>query len=156
MIKIAIPGRKSLALAYLVLDVNGTLALDGQLLPDVAAQLGELRNQIEIRLLSADTYGTLAAVAADLQVPMQRLEPGDQAAQKAAVVETLGAGQVMAMGNGANDVGMLRQAALGVAVLGPEGLATECLTAAAIIVPNINVGLDLLLHPRRLAATLRI
>lgn len=156
MIQIAIPGRKSLALAYLVLDVNGTLALDGQLLPGVAAQLDELRNQIEIRLLSADTYGTLMAVATDLQVPVQRLEPGDQAAQKAAVVEALGAGQVMAVGNGANDVGMLRQAAIGVALLGPEGLATDCLTAADIIVPSINVGLDLLLHPRRLAATLRI
>jgi P-type E1-E2 ATPase len=156
MIQIVIPGREPLALAYLVLDVNGTLALDGQLLPGVAAQLGELRNQIAIRLLSADTYGTLAAVAMDLQVPMQRLEPEDQAAQKAAVVETLGAGQVVAIGNGANDMGMLRRAALGMAVLGPEALARDCLMAADVIVPSITVGLDLLLYPRRLAATLRI
>ena len=114
----------------------------------------QLRAEVEIHLLSADTYGTLADVAAQLHVPARRLGPGDQAAQKAAAVEALGAAQVAAIGNGANDAAMLRQAALGIAVLGPEGLATACLTAADVLVPDITAALDLLWQPRRLVATL--
>jgi soluble P-type ATPase len=70
-------------------------------------------------------------------------------------VDELGAEHVVAIGNGANDAAMLQQAVLGIAVLGGEGLATACLTAADIVVPSIESALDLLLYPRRLVATLR-
>jgi hypothetical protein len=50
---------------------------------------------------------------------------------------------------------MLERAALGIAVLGPEGLALSCLQAADVVVPDILAALDLLLFPRRLVATLR-
>ena len=35
MIKVSIPGFKSLSLKYLVLDYNGTIAIDGALVPGV-------------------------------------------------------------------------------------------------------------------------
>jgi soluble P-type ATPase len=70
-------------------------------------------------------------------------------------IEQLGAEHVVAIGNGANDAGMLSAAALGIAVLGAEGLAVEALLAAAVVVGCIEDGLDLLLHPQRLVATLR-
>jgi soluble P-type ATPase len=50
---------------------------------------------------------------------------------------------------------MLSSAALGIAVLGPEGLAVEALRAAHVVVARIEDALDLLLHPQRLVATLR-
>jgi soluble P-type ATPase len=50
---------------------------------------------------------------------------------------------------------MLRRAALGIAVLGSEGLAVDCLNAADIVAPDIGAAFDLLLRPRRLTATLR-
>lgn len=62
---------------------------------------------------------------------------------------------MVAVGNGANDARMLERAALGIAVLGPEGLALSCLQAADVVVPDILAALDLLLFPRRLVATLR-
>jgi soluble P-type ATPase len=92
------------------------------------------------------------------------LQSGDEATQKAALVDELDAERVIAIGNGANDARMLRQAALGtlalagsarVAVLGDEGLAAVCMTAADVVVPSIESALDLLLYPRRLVATLR-
>jgi len=49
----------------------------------------------------------------------------------------------------------LQRAALGIAVLGGEGLATVCLAAADVVVPSVESALDLLLYPRRLIATLR-
>ena len=42
MLNIEIPGREPLALRHLVLDYNGTIAVDGKLLPELAAPLGEL------------------------------------------------------------------------------------------------------------------
>jgi P-type E1-E2 ATPase len=155
MLEITIPSRGVLRLEYLLLDVNGTLALDGQLLPGVDERLAELSRLVEIRLVSANTHGTVETLAAGLKVKAQILTPGNEAAQKAAVVEELGAESVAAIGNGANDVAMLRQAALGIAVLGPEGLAAACLSTADIFAPNIQAALDMLRYPRRLMATLR-
>jgi len=58
-------------------------------------------------------------------------EPGhDEAAQKASFVRGLGSEGVCAVGNGANDAQMLREASLAIAVLGQEGPAVETLHAA--------------------------
>ncbi|MCS7061896.1 MAG: HAD hydrolase family protein [Anaerolineae bacterium] len=155
MVTIEIPGRETLVLQNLVLDMNGTLALDGRLLAGVAERIARLRESLAISLISADTHGGLEHNAAVLGVQAIRLKPGDEAQQKAAWVESLGAASVVAIGNGANDVEMLRTAALGIAVLGEEGLAAECLLAADVVVPSIVAALDLMLSPRRLIATLR-
>lgn len=156
MIEVDVPGRGSLRLAQLVLDVNGTLSRDGALLPGVPRRIAALRGLLEVRLLSADTFGRLDAIGTELGVVASRLRPGEpEAAQKAAVVRALGPATVVAVGNGANDAAMLREAALGIAVLGPEGLASEALAAAGVLAASIDDALDLLLHPRRLVATLR-
>ncbi len=53
MIKLEIPGEGELVLDHLVLDVNGTLAIDGQLLPDIADLLSSLRDHLTIHLLTS-------------------------------------------------------------------------------------------------------
>jgi P-type E1-E2 ATPase len=155
MLEINVPSRGLLRFEYLVLDVNGTIALDGRLISEAYERLERLSEALGVWLVSADTQGTLAQLAADLKAQTRLLQPGDEAAQKAALVDELGAEHVIALGNGANDAIMLRQAALGIAVLGGEGLATACLAAADVVVPSIESALDLLLYPRRLVATLR-
>lgn len=155
MLEITIPTRGLIRLEYLILDVNGTIALDGQLLPEVEERVAGLRGLLGICLVSADTQGTLAELSSALNVAARRLEAGDEAAQKAALVEEHGADRVVAIGNGANDAAMLRRAGLGIAVLGGEGLAVACLMAADLVAPDVRGALDLLLKPRRLLATLR-
>jgi P-type E1-E2 ATPase len=155
MLEINVPSRGLLRFEYLVLDVNGTIALDGRLISEAYERLERLSEALGVWLVSADTQGTLAQLAADLKAQTRLLQPGDEAAQKAALVDELGAEHVIALGNGANDAIMLRQAALGIAVLGGEGLATACLAAADVVVPSIESALNLLLYPRRLVATLR-
>lgn len=150
-----VPGWRTLHLVHLVLDVNGTLSLDGDLLPGVAEAIAALGSDLRIHLLSADTFGRLDDLAAELGVPGTRLRGGSEVEQKAAYVRTLGPSAVVAVGNGANDVGMLRDAAVAIAVLGPEGLAADAAREADVLVGSIGDGLGLLLHPRRLAATLR-
>ncbi len=155
MIDIDIPGQGRLSLSHLALDLNGTIAADGELLPGVAERVAALRGVLEITLLTSDTHGRAAATAAALGIGLARVAPGGEAAQKAAFVRAAGAEHVAAIGNGANDAEMLRAAALGIAVAGEEGLAVPALVAADIVVPGIAAALDLLLVPARLRATLR-
>jgi soluble P-type ATPase len=81
MLEIATPSRNVLRLRHLVLDMNGTIALDGQLVPGVSERLETLGERLGIWLVSADTQGTLASLATSLQVQARRLQPGDEAAQ---------------------------------------------------------------------------
>ncbi len=155
MLNIPIPGRRPLELSDLVLDYNGTLALDGSLLPGVAERLGTLAKSLGVHVLTADTHGTVAGMLAGLPVRLTVIAPGGQALAKRDFVEGLGAAGVAAMGNGANDRLMLACAALGVLVIGPEGATGAAVAAADVVVTGILAGLDLLLNPLRLAATLR-
>ena len=158
MLKVDIPGWRSLQLEVLVLDVNGTLTLDGALLAGVEAGLKPLVQVgiLSVQLISADTFGRLDNIAAQLGVQAKRLRPGrPETSQKADIVRQLGAERVVAIGNGANDEDMLREAALGIAVIGPEGLAGGALAAADVVVASINDALGLLANSRRLIATLR-
>lgn len=152
MLSISIPGRGELRLAHLTLDLNGTLALDGRLIVGVAERLAALRPQLELHVLTADTFGAATEIEAALGLSTERVPTG---ADKARVVERLGAESVVAVGNGTNDAEMLAQAALGIAVQGAEGLAREVLEAADLVAPDILAALDLLLRPTRLVATLR-
>ncbi len=153
MIEVEIPGWGSLRLVHAVFDVNGTLARDGELLPGVAERFARLGELVQLHLLTADTHGKQAAIDAVLGLRATIIQGG--AADKLRHVQALDAARVVAVGNGANDAPMLREAALGIAVLGPEGLAIETLQAADAVVASIADALDLLLFPRRLAATLR-
>jgi P-type E1-E2 ATPase len=155
VIEIEIPGRGTYRLRHLVLDVNGTIAVEGQLVEGVTERVAELRRSVEVHMLTADTRGRQQAIDAQLGMQAARITPQDEAAQKESFVRELGSETVCAVGNGANDAGMLREAKLAIAVLGAEGLAVEALTAADVVVPHVNAALDLLLNPLRLVATLR-
>ena len=55
--KIDIPDYKILDLKYLVLDYNGTIAVDGKIPQGVREQLKALSKELEVYVLTADTYG---------------------------------------------------------------------------------------------------
>jgi P-type E1-E2 ATPase len=155
MIEMNIPGRGILQLEHLVMDVNGTLAVDGQLLDGIARHIKLLRDRLQVHLLTADTHRRQHVI--DLQLGLQavRIQAGDEAHQKAEYVSQLDAGHVCAIGQGANDTAMLQRAALGICVISPEGTAVEALLAADLVVPNIDAALELLEKPLRIVATLR-
>lgn len=150
---IEIPGRAPLELAHLVLDVNGTLTVGGELVHGVAAGLRRLGDELEVHLLSADTFGTLSEVASMLGVASCRVARGDE---KVEYVRQLGSDRCAAIGNGANDAGMLREAAVGIAVVGPEGAAAAAIAAADVVCHSIDDALRLLGDEVALAATLRL
>ncbi len=155
MIKVQIPGGEALQVAHLVLDYNGTLALDGELLAGVADKIRELASRIQLHVITADTHGTVAAKLADLPCTLHILGPGAQDRQKQAYVQSLGAGGVVAIGNGKNDGLMLQTAALGIVLVQEEGGCVTTIVQADIMCTNIVDAFALLLQPDRLRATLR-
>ncbi len=155
MIEIEIPGFKVLQLAHLVLDYNGTLAVNGEMIEGVKSRLNALAGSLGIHVVTADTFGKAARALDGLDGRLVILPPGNQAAAKADYVRQLGEQATVAIGNGRNDRLMLEQAALGIAVLGEEGTAAAAILAADLVVRDVFSAFELLRNPRRLVATLR-
>jgi soluble P-type ATPase len=100
-------------------------------------------------------HGRQHVIDQQLNLQAVRLEPGDEVLQKASYVRKLGAQGVVAVGQGSNDAGMLKEAALGICVFSAEGVAVETLLAADLVVPDIFAALNLLEKPLRIVASLR-
>ena len=155
MIEVTIPGKGIYRLNHLVLDLNGTIALDGNIIDGVRERLPALSKLLEISVITADTLGRAQGLAKSLGVEIHKVDTGEERVQKLRFVQQLGSESVVAIGNGSNDVSMLREAVLGICVIGPEGAAAEAVTNCDLVVPDINAALDLLIKPERLIATLR-
>jgi P-type E1-E2 ATPase len=155
MIKFNVPGIGEYELEHLVMDVNGTLAVDGQLIDGVAEKIASLRNQLTIHLLTADTHGKQMVIDRQLDLTAARIAAGNEAAQKAEYVRKFGSEKVVAIGQGANDAEMLAAAHLGICVMSIEGVAKDTLLAADLIAPDILSALELLEKPLRIVASLR-
>ena len=155
MMEIDIPGFRSLRLHHLVMDYNGTLARDGDIIDGVAERLSALSADLTLHVVTADTFGKardqLQGIAAELLI----LPENGQEKRKLEYVSALGASACVCIGNGRNDRLMLREAALGIVVINAEGCAIEAHASADVACASIADALDLLLHPRRLIATLR-
>ncbi|MGA1795697.1 MAG: HAD family hydrolase [bacterium] len=155
MIRIGIPGFKTVEIDNLILDFNGTIALDGDLLDGVDERLVELSHLVNIYIITADTFGLVETRCKGLPVNIRKIPAGEEADRKRILLERMGCEHTVAMGNGANDVQMLERACVGIAVMGKEGTCAAALKAADICVPDACTGLDLLLFPKRITATLR-
>ncbi len=156
MIDISVPGSgKTLAIEHLVLDFNGTLALDGRMKPGVGEALAALSRQLRIHVVTAGTFGNVEKEVRDIPCLLKVLSGADQTGQKARYVDELGAEHTAAIGNGRNDAAMLKKARLGMLVIQEEGAAVDALLSADVVCTDILSALNLLLQPLRLTATLR-
>ena len=155
MIEIEIPGYRVLELKYIVLDYNGTLAVDGELLPGIENTLKALAQEIEIHVITADTFGKAGLRLENVPCRISVLPPGNQDRGKRDYVRSLGADHTACIGNGRNDRLMLKEAVLGIAVVLGEGCSVETLSVADVVCTDIRSALELLMNPLRIAATLR-
>jgi soluble P-type ATPase len=155
MIEIEIPGYGLPVLEHLVTDFSGTLSEDGKLLKGMKEKLNELSEKLQIHVLTSDTFGRAKKELEGIKCSLHILKGRKHVSQKENYVLRLGANTVVAMGNGNNDVRMLRAATLGIAVCLREGCSTEVLNASKIFVRSPIDAIELLLYPKRLIATLR-
>ena len=61
MLHIEIPGRAPMDIANVVFDYNGTIAVDGKVLPELRERIEALLKLVPVYVLTADTYGTVRA-----------------------------------------------------------------------------------------------
>ncbi len=155
MIQVTIPGRDTLNLEILILDFNGTLALDGKMFESVKDSLIRLSPFLKIHILTSDTYGTVECQCKGLPVQVNVLESMDHTTEKADYLSQFNTQEIIAIGNGANDHLMLKRANLGIAIIGYEGASMQALQSADLVVNKIEDAFGMLIEPQRLKATLR-
>jgi soluble P-type ATPase len=155
MLEMKVPGFGSVRLEHLVSDFTGTLSVGGTLLPGVAEGLNRIAGIMQVRILTADTFGVAREALKGVNCTIQILSGDSHDVQKEAFVNELGALNVVALGNGNNDRRMLKAARVGIAVSEGEGCAVDAIRSADILVNGAMGALDLLLNPKRLKATLR-
>ena len=155
MIEITIPGRGNYIIRNLILDLNGTIAVDGNIIGGVKEKLAMLSQKLDIFLVTADTNKNAERLVKDLPVKLYKIKEAKEDDQKLRVVLKKGKNNTVSIGNGCNDVSMLKESAIGICMVGGEGASAEAMMASDLVAVTINDALDLLLKPHRLEATLR-
>jgi len=155
MLRMEISGRAAHTIECLVLDMNGTVSTDGRISGKVRDKINLLAKRLKVYILTADTRGDAEAQLGRTTAELVRLDAGDEAPQKERFVREIGPEKTIAVGNGYNDHLMVKEAALGIAVIGREGAATETIANADVVVNEMTDALDLILKPLRHQATLR-
>lgn len=154
MLTIDIPDFGRLDIGHIVCDYNGTLAVDGQLLPGVSQAINKIEDAI-VHVITADTFGLARAQLADTRCQLTIAPTDDQAQWKLDYIKALGTDQTVAIGNGRNDRLMLQHAALGVVLIQAEGAAAQTLQSADVVCTCVLDAFAWFSNPKRLIATLR-
>jgi len=155
LIEISIPGYGNMHIEHLVLDYNGTLACDGKLLSGVKQNLKIIADKLQIHVLTADTFGKAQSQLKTIPCNLVILPRENQDIGKLKYIQQLNPEFTVCIGNGRNDRLMLKEAALGIAVIQNEGASMETMAAANIVCTSIVDAFNLLINPLRLIATLR-
>ncbi len=153
--RIDIPGWGSVDVENIVIDLNGTTATDGRIPLEIKEKIESLSHLAKIYVLTADTQGTADNEVANMSVEAIKIEEEESKQGKFDFLKTLDLERTVAIGNGSNDQLILKEAALGIAVMGDEGVSVSAIKNADLVVKHIQNALDLFLKPKRLIATLR-
>ena len=140
---IEIPGYTTLDLKYLLLDYNGTIALDGRMNDSTKNLICEIAKELEVFVLTADTHGTAAKECEGLPVTLKTFPTDNAMHSKLEILQSLDKSYCCAIGNGRN------------CIMGDEGCCSKLIEHTHITVKSIEHALSLLLKPKRLIATLR-
>lgn len=155
MLHYKIPGRGELEIENIVLDYNGTIAVDGKIIEGVKELLLELKEYVNIYVLTADTYGTAKEELKDLGVKVLTF-PSDRAgASKKEIVMEMDGDKTICVGNGYNDLPMFKECILSIAVIEGEGAYGKLIANADIVARSILDALNIVLSKNRVKATLR-
>ncbi len=150
-----IPEYGTYNIRHLVFDFNGTLAEGGTVKDENLKRLHKLTENFEVYVITADTFGTVKKIFENSAVKVNIISRETGTKDKESLVETLGAKETIAVGNGFNDRLMLKTAALGFCIAGPEGASTKTLLSSDVVLGKIEDFFVMMEEPKRLIATLR-
>ncbi len=151
--KFQIPGVGELEIKTIILDLNGTLSVGGQLVEGVHERINKLKELgYRIIFFTGNTRNDADDLAAELGIDWTLAK---NAAEKAANAQNYDPETAASIGNGRIDLELMKTVKLGIVTLQAEGVHVDTLQVCDIIIPTINDALDLFIDESRLIATLR-
>jgi len=150
-----IPGREKIRITSVILDFNGTIAVDGKLIDGVAEMINKLSTSLNFFVVTADTYNSVEKELVGVNCKVINLSNSQKFTSKLEVLTSLGKEQTLCIGNGFNDRIVLKESVLGISVLQEEGLSTAALVASDFVCKSIIDVFSCIENPDRIKATLR-
>jgi soluble P-type ATPase len=148
-----IPGYEKLKIDTLILDLNGTLTVGGNIPEGARERLDKVKGLgLKAVLLTGNTRGDADDLASELGIDWQQAKTAED---KRDIARTLDPETCASIGNGRIDLELMKIVKLAIVTLQAEGVHTETLANSDIIVPTINDALDLFIDSDRLIATMR-
>ena len=154
MISIQRPGMEDLDIHFVLIDFEGTLAMDGRVHPKVKDKVNLLSKRATIYILTKSNREKVEETLRKMKAEILYVAEGDSSQQKLNVLQRLGPHQTAVIGNGLDDGQIMEQAGLGMCVIGKEGSSAEAMVKADLVVTHVLDALDFLLKPLRQRATL--
>jgi soluble P-type ATPase len=154
MISIQRPGMESLDIHFVLIDFEGTLAMDGRVHPKAKDKVNLLSKRATIYILTKSNREKVEEALRKMKVEILYVTEGDSSQQKLNALQRLGPHQTAVIGNALDDVRIMEQAGLGMCVIGKEGASAEAMAKADLVVTHVLDALDFLLKPLRQRAIL--
>lgn len=155
MLTYEIPGRGKIEIENVVLDYNGTIAVNGKILEDIKELISELKEYVNVYILTADTYGTVKEECSDIEAEVLTFPKDNAGEYKKQIVEKLNGGRTICVGNGYNDISMFKESVLSIAVIEGEGASGKLLAYADIVARSILEAFEVILNKNKIKADLR-
>ena len=156
MIPIERPGLDPLEFESVLLDFDGTLAIDRRVHPKVKDKINLLSKRTNIYVLTTQRKELIEERLRKVKAEIIYLAEGDSSRRKLDLLRQLGPSRCVAIGNGMDDAAMIEEAGIGICVIGKEGSSGEAMNNADLVFTDILDALDFLLKPLRQKATLSL
>lgn len=150
---IEIPRGETIEINTIVLDLNGTLSVNGVVLNETKALIEKLKKlKYRIVLISGDIRGNAKQISEELKI---ELFLGTTSIDKAKQMKQFNKETTASIGNARIDIGTFENSKLSISTLQSEGIHTGILKYVDIVVPSIEDALKLFINTKSLAGTLR-
>ncbi len=154
MILIQRPGQESIEIDYILIDFEGTLALDGRVHPKAKDKINLLSKRTKIYIFAKGEKEKIEETLRRVKAELFFLKEEDSSSKKLDLLLNLGAPRAVVIGNGLDDVPLMEEAGLSMVIIGKEGTSGKLIQTADLVFTNIVDALDFLLKPLRQKATL--
>lgn len=154
MILLQRPGQPNIEIECLLIDYEGSLAIDGRVHPKVKDKINLLSKRLKIYIFVKGEKEKVEERLRNVKANIVFLQEGQATVAKLELLKKVGPERTVAIGNGVDDVSLLEEAIFSIGVIGKEGASGEALKKADLVVTDVINGLDFLLKPLRQKTTL--
>ncbi len=156
MILIERPELNPLEVEFILIDFEGTLAVDRRVHPKAKDKIDLLSKRAKMYVLTKEKRELIEERLRKVKAEIIYLAETDSSQRKLDLLRQLGPARCVAIGNGADDAATIQEAGIGICVIGKEGASGEAMKNADLVFTDILDALDFLLKPLRQKATLGI